>query len=251
MIAFSNLLQAGDNFVSGNKLYGGSVTQFSRQFKQFGWEVRFADCDDYAKLESLCDDKTKALYCESLCNPGGVMTDLAKLAEIAKKKGIPLIVDNTTATPYLCRPFEHGADIIVHSATKYLSGHGNSLCGFIVEKGSFNWGNGKFPILGSPCASYHDLNFYEVFGKDGPVAEMFGTKGKAGMAFAVAARALGLRDVGPCLSPFNAFLVSMGMETLPLRMEKHQVPPACPEVHSEGRQWPIHLLCQGRFRGGA
>jgi len=131
-------------------------------------------------------------------------------------------VDNTTATPYLCRPFEHGADIVLHSATKYLSGHGNALCGFIVEKGDFNWSaGGKFPILASPCASYHDLNFYETFGKDGPVAEMFGTKGKVGMAFTVAARGLGLRDVGPCLSPFNAFLVSMGMETLPLRMEKH------------------------------
>merc|ERR1719197_1234323 len=222
MIAFSNLLQAGDNFVSGNKLYGGSVTQFSRQFKQFGWEVRFADCDDYAKLESLCDDKTKALYCESLCNPGGVITDLAKLAEIAKANGIPLVVDNTTATPYLCRPFEHGADIVLHSATKYLCGHGNALAGFIVEKGDFNWGeSGKFPILATPCASYHGLNFYEVFGKDGPVAEMFGTKGKTGLCFTVGCRALGLRDCGPCISPFNAFLVSMGMETLPLRMDRH------------------------------
>lgn len=166
--------------------------------------------------------KTKAIYCESLCNPGGVMTDLTKLAEIAKKNGIPLIVDNTTATPYLCRPFEHGADIIVHSATKYLSGHGNALCGFIVEKGDFDWAaSGKFPILSAPCDSYHGLKFYETFGKDGPVAEMFGTKGKTGMAFAVACRGLGLRDCGPCGTPFNAFLVSMGMETLPLRMDRH------------------------------
>lgn len=222
MIAFSNLLNAGDNFVSTKQLYGGSVTQFSRQFAQFGWEVRFVDCDDYAAMDRMVDSKTKAFYCESLCNPGGVVTDLEKLAAIAHKHGLPLIVDNTTATPYLCRPFEWGADIVVHSATKYLSGHGNSLSGFIVEKGDFDWGkSGKFPILASPCDSYHGLNFYETFGKDGPVAEMFGTKGKTGMCFTVGARALGLRDMGPCLSPFNAFLTSMGMETLPLRMEKH------------------------------
>jgi len=221
MIAFTNLMNAGDNFVATKQLYGGSVTQFSRQFKQFGWEVRFVDVDDYDAMKKAIDGKTKAVYCESLCNPGGVVTDLAKLAEIAHAQGIPLIVDNTTATPYLCRPFEHGADIVLHSATKYLSGHGNALCGFIVEKGDFNWGTGKFPILGSPCDSYHGLNFYDVFGKDGPVAEMFGTKGKTGMSFAVGCRALGLRDVGACLSPMNAFLVSMGMETLSLRMDKH------------------------------
>lgn len=222
MIAFSNLMNAGDNFIATKQLYGGSVTQFGRQFAQFGWEVRFVDCDDYAGMEKLIDGKTKAVYCESICNPGGVMTDLAKLADIAHKNGLPLIVDNTTATPYLCRPFEHGADVIVHSATKYLSGHGNALAGFIVEKGDFNWAeSGKFPILATPCASYHGLNFYEVFGKDGPVAGMFGTQGKTGMAFAVGCRALGLRDVGPCASPFNAFLVSMGMETLALRMERH------------------------------
>eukprot|EP00929_Paragymnodinium_shiwhaense_P011591 TRINITY_DN11753_c0_g1_i1.p1 TRINITY_DN11753_c0_g1~~TRINITY_DN11753_c0_g1_i1.p1 ORF type:complete len:465 (-),score=142.11 TRINITY_DN11753_c0_g1_i1:461-1855(-) len=223
MIAFTNLLQPGDNFVSTKQLYGGSVTQFSRQFAQFGWEVRFVDLDDYAAMEKAFDSKTKALYCEALCNPGGSVTDLEKLAEIAHKHGVPLVVDNTTATPYLCRPFEWGADVIVHSGTKYLAGHGNALCGFIVEHGTFDWGAtpGKFPILASPCDSYHGLNFNETFGKDGPVAEMFGTAGEKGMAFVVAARALGLRDVGACLSPFNAFLVSMGMETLPLRMERH------------------------------
>jgi O-acetylhomoserine (thiol)-lyase len=221
MIAFTNLLNSGDNFVSTKQLYGGSVTQFGRQFAQFGWQVRFVDVDDYTAMERAIDNKTKAIYCESLCNPGGIVSDLEKISVIAKKHGLPLIVDNTTATPYLCRPFEWGADIVLHSATKYLSGHGNALCGFIVEKGDFNWGSGKFPILGSPCDSYHGLNFMEVFGKDGPVAEMFGTKGKTGMAFTVACRALGLRDCGPSLSPFNAFLVNMGMETLPLRMEKH------------------------------
>lgn len=222
MILFTNLLQPGDNFVSIKQLYGGSVTQFGRLFAQFGWEVRFCDVDDYASMEKAIDNKTKAIFCESICNPGGVVTDLEKLADIAHRHGLPLIVDNTTATPYLCRPFEWGADIVCHSATKYLSGHGNSLAGVIVEKGDFDWSkNDKFPILAAPCASYHGMNFYEVFGKDGPVADMFGTKGKSGMAFTVAARALGLRDVGPCLSPFNAFLASTGMETLALRMEKH------------------------------
>jgi O-acetylhomoserine (thiol)-lyase len=222
LICFTTLMNSGDNFVATKQLYGGSVTQFGRQFAQFGWQVKFVDCDDYAGLEAAVDDKTKALYCESICNPGGVMTDLAKLAEIAKKKGIPLIVDNTTATPYLCRPFEHGADVVLHSATKYLCGHGNALAGFIVEKGDYDWGcSGKFPVLSEPCASYHGLKFYETFGKDGPVAGMFGTQGKTGLSFTVACRALGLRDCGPCASPFNVFLVSMGMETLALRMEKH------------------------------
>lgn len=222
LITFTNLLNAGDNFISTNKLYGGSITQFGRQFKQFGWEARFVDVDDYSGMLANIDDKTKAIYCESICNPGGVVVDLEKVANIAHDHQLPFIVDNTTATPYLCRPFEWGADIVVHSATKFLSGHGNTLAGFIVEKGDFNWKeSGKFPILGSACDSYHGLNLYDTFGKDGPVAEMLGTKGKTGMTFCLGARALGLRDCGPCLSPFNAFLVSMGMETLPLRMDKH------------------------------
>jgi len=221
MICFTNLMNSGDNFVSTKQLYGGSVTQFGRQFAQFGWEVRFFDVDDYDAIEKAIDDKTKAIYCESICNPGGVVSDLEKLAAIAHKNGLPLIVDNTTATPYLCRPFEFGADIVLHSATKYLGGHGNALCGFIVEKGDFDWKSDKFPILSKPCDSYHGIDFASVFGKDGPVAEMFGVKGQKGLAFTVGCRALGLRDCGPCASPFNAFLISMGMETLPLRMAKH------------------------------
>merc|ERR1712125_260894 len=169
MLAFSNLMESGDNFVSCNKLYGGSVTQFSRQFKQFGWEVRFTEVDDYEAMEKSIDDKTKALYCESLCNPGGVVTDLEKVAEIAHKHGLPLIVDNTSATPYLCRPFEHGADVVLHSLTKFMGGHGNALGGVIVEKGDFDWSSPKFPVLSGKCASYHDMVFYDVFGKDGPV----------------------------------------------------------------------------------
>lgn len=221
LLAFSNLLQTGDHFVTTDKLYGGSVTQFGRQFKQFGWEVTFCPHDDFDAIEKAFTEKTKALYCEAIANPGGLVVDLQKLAEIAHKKGVPLIVDNTTATPYLVRPFEHGADIIVHSATKGLCGHGNAMGGFIVEKGDFDWGSSKFPILSEPCESYHGLKMYETFGKDGPVAGMFGTQGKTGLAFIIAARTLGLRDMGVCISPFNAFLISMGMETLPLRMQKH------------------------------
>jgi O-acetylhomoserine (thiol)-lyase len=221
ILAFTNIMQPGDHFVSTNKLYGGSVTQFGRQFKQFGWNVTFCGHDDYAAIAAAITDKTKAVYCESIANPGGLVIDLEKLAEIAHKAGVPLIVDNTTATPYLVRPFEYGADIIVHSATKALGGHGNAMGGFIVEKGDFDWGSGKFPIISEPCESYHGLKMYEVFGKDGPVAEMFGTQGEQGMAFVIAARTLGLRDIGMCISPFNAFLISMGMETLALRMQRH------------------------------
>eukprot|EP00931_Biecheleriopsis_adriatica_P002826 TRINITY_DN10396_c0_g1_i1.p1 TRINITY_DN10396_c0_g1~~TRINITY_DN10396_c0_g1_i1.p1 ORF type:complete len:453 (+),score=106.32 TRINITY_DN10396_c0_g1_i1:68-1426(+) len=222
LLAFSNIMQAGDHFITTNKLYGGSVTQFSRQFKQFGWEVTFCGHEDFAAVEAAITPKTKAIYCESIANPGGLVIDLQKLADIAHKHGLPLIVDNTTATPYLVRPFEHGADIIVHSATKALGGHGNAMGGFIVEKGDFNWAeSGKYPIISEPCDSYHGLKIYETFGKDGPVAGMFGTQGKTGLSFIIAARVLGLRDMGMCISPFNAFLISMGMETLPLRMQKH------------------------------
>merc|ERR1719421_1878739 len=188
MLAFSNIMNAGDNFVATKQLYGGSVTQFTRQFKQFGWECRLVDSEDYDGMKKNIDAKTKAIYCESICNPGGVMVDLEKVAGIAHENGLPLIVDNTSATPYLCRPFEHGADVIVHSATKFMGGHGNSLGGCIVEKGDFDWkASGKFPILSEPCDSYHGLVFHDVFGKDGPVAEMFGTKGKTGICFTVAA----------------------------------------------------------------
>eukprot|EP00927_Polykrikos_kofoidii_P036751 TRINITY_DN3101_c0_g1_i2.p1 TRINITY_DN3101_c0_g1~~TRINITY_DN3101_c0_g1_i2.p1 ORF type:complete len:487 (+),score=85.08 TRINITY_DN3101_c0_g1_i2:57-1517(+) len=222
LLAFSNIMSAGDHFVTTNKLYGGSVTQFQRQFKQFGWKVTFCEPNDFEGIENAITAESKAVYCESIANPAGMMIDLERLADIAHRHGLPLIVDNTTATPYLIRPFEHGADVIVHSATKALGGHGNALGGFVVEKGDFNWAaSGKFPILSEPCRDYHDIKLYDVFGKDGPVAEMIGTKGKAGMSFAIAARVLGLRDMGMCLSPFNAFVISMGMETLPLRMRKH------------------------------
>jgi len=221
MLAFSNLMNHGDNFVASKNLYGGSLTQFTRQFKQFGWGVRLHGVADYEGIEKSIDDKTKALYCESLCNPGGIVTDLKKWAEIAHKHGLPLIVDNTSASPYLCRPFEHGADIVLHSTTKFMNGHGNAMGGAIVEKGDFNWGTAKFPILSEPNEFYHGMKFYETFGKDGPVAGMFGTQGKTGLCFIVAARTLGLRDMGACQNPMNAFLTNTGMETLSLRMERH------------------------------
>jgi O-acetylhomoserine (thiol)-lyase len=221
MLCFSNLMNAGDNFVASNKLYGGSITQFTRQFKQFGWEAKMVGVDDYKAVEKSIDAKTKALYCESLCNPGGIVTDLKKWAEIAHRNGLPLIVDNTSASPYLCRPFEHGADIVLHSTTKFLNGHGNAMGGCIVEKGDFNWGTSKFPILAEPNEFYHGMKFYETFGKDGPVAGMFGTQGKTGLCFVVAARTLGLRDMGACQNPVNAFLTTTGIETLALRMERH------------------------------
>lgn len=221
ILAFSNIMKPGDHFVSTDKLYGGSITQFQRQFHQFGWEVTFCSPDNFAFIEAAITPKTKAIFCESIANPGGLIVDVPRLAEIAHSHGLPLIVDNTTATPYLWKPFDSGADIIVHSATKGLGGHGNAMGGFIVEKGDFDWASsGKFPILSEPCRDYHGLNLYESFGKDGPVAEMLGTKGKTGITFATAARVLGLRDMGMCLSPFNASLISMGMETLPLRIQK-------------------------------
>jgi O-acetylhomoserine (thiol)-lyase len=221
LLTFSNIMEPGDHFVATDKLYGGSVTQFNRQFAQFGWNVTICVHDDFEGIKKAITPKTKAIYCEAIANPGGLVIDLEKLADIAHAHGLPLIVDNTTATPYLVRPFEFGADIIVHSATKGLCGHGNAMGGFIVERGDFDWGSGKFPIISEPCDSYHGTKMYETFGKDGPVAESLGTKGKAGISFVIAARVLGLRDMGMCISPFNAFLISMGMETLSLRMQKH------------------------------
>jgi O-acetylhomoserine (thiol)-lyase len=221
LLAFSNLMYPGDHVVSTDKLYGGTVTQFSRQFKQFGWESTLCGFDDYDAIEKAITPKTKAIYMEAIANPGGLVCDIKRISDIAHKHGLPLIVDNTTATPYLVRPFEHGADVIVHSATKGLCGHGNAMGGLVVEKGDFDWSAGKkFPVLCEPCESYHGVNIYETFGKDGPVADMLGTKGKTGISFVIGCRVLGLRDMGMCISPFNAFLISMGMETLPLRIQK-------------------------------
>lgn len=207
LLTFQTLLAPGDEFIAGNKLYGGSINQFNHAFKSFGWNVVWADTDDIASFERAVSPRTKAIFVESIANPGGIVTDIAAIAKIAKRAGVPLIVDNTLATPYLIRPFEHGADIIIHSATKFLGGHGNSIGGILVDGGSFNWlRDGRYPFLSQPRPEYEGIVLGEAFGN---------------FAFAIAARALGLRDLGPALSPFNAFLILTGIETLPLRIQRH------------------------------
>jgi O-acetylhomoserine (thiol)-lyase len=206
-IVFHTLMQPGDEFVASTKLYGGSINQFNHAFKNFGWQVRWADPDNLDALRAAITDKTKAIFIESIANPGGVVTDIGAISTIARQAKIPLIVDNTLATPYLVRPIEHGADIIVHSATKFLCGHGNSMGGIIVDGGSFEWlGDKRYPMLSAPRPEYNGMTFAETFGNFG---------------FAVACRALGLRDLGPAISPFNAFLILTGIETLSLRMRRH------------------------------
>ncbi|WP_027232444.1 O-acetylhomoserine aminocarboxypropyltransferase [Phyllobacterium sp. UNC302MFCol5.2] len=207
LLVFHTLLQPGDNFVASNKLYGGSINQFGQSFKSFGWQVRWAEGDDPASFEAQIDDRTRAVFIESIANPGGIITDIAAIAEIAHRRGIPLIVDNTLASPYLIRPIEHGADIIVHSATKFLGGHGSSMGGIIVDCGTFDWSkSGNYPLLSEPRPEYNGAVLHETFGN---------------FAFAIACRVLGLRDLGPALSPFNAFQILTGIETLPLRMQRH------------------------------
>ncbi len=208
MIVFYTLLEAGDEFVAARQLYGGSVNQFNHAFKKFGWAVAWADGTDPDSFERAITPKTRALYCESIANPGGVVVDIAAISKIAKKHGLPLIVDNTLASPYLCRPKEHGADIIVHSLTKFLGGHGNSIGGIIVDCGTFDWlkAKHKYATLVEPNASYNGMKLAETFGN---------------FAFAIACRVMGLRDLGPAIAPLNAFLILTGIETLPLRMERH------------------------------
>ncbi len=208
VLVFHTLLQPGDEFIAAKQLYGGSINQFNHSFKSFGWQVKWADINDLSSFEKAVTPKTKAIFIESIANPGGVITDIAGVANIAKRAGVPLIVDNTLATPYLIRPFEHGADIIVHSLTKFLGGHGNSIGGVIVDGGKFNWtaNKGRFPALSEARPEYNGLVIGETFGN---------------FAFAIAARVLGLRDLGASIAPFNAFLILTGIETLPLRMQKH------------------------------
>ncbi|MDX2280121.1 MAG: O-acetylhomoserine aminocarboxypropyltransferase/cysteine synthase [Saprospiraceae bacterium] len=211
-IALNNILQAGDNFVSTSYLYGGTYNQFKVAFKRLGIEVRFADGDKPETFEPLIDANTKAIYLETVGNPGFNIPDFEKFAALAKKHDLPLIVDNTFgAGGYLFRPLEHGAHIVVESATKWIGGHGNSIGGVIVDGGNFNWGNGKYPQFTEPSEGYHGLKFWEVFGTDGP----FGN-----IAFIIRARVEGLRDFGPALSPFNSFLLIQGLETLSLRVER-------------------------------
>jgi O-acetylhomoserine (thiol)-lyase len=207
LLIFHTLLQPGDEFVATRQLYGGSINQFNHSFKKFGWTVKWADANDLKSIEKAVTPKTKAIFCESIANPGGLVTDLQGISKIARSAAVPLIVDNTLATPYLCRPIEHGADIVVHSLTKFIGGHGNSMGGMIVDAGNFNWSrDDRYPTLSEPCESYHGMKLHETFGN---------------IAFAIACRVLALRDLGPCISPMNAFLILQGIETLSLRMKKH------------------------------
>jgi len=206
LLALHTLMGPGDNIVAARQLYGGSINQFSQGFAKFDWHVKWADATKPETFKAAINDRTKAVFVESIANPGGIITDIEAVAKIAHAAGVPLIVDNTLASPYLIKPLEWGADIVIHSATKFLGGHGNSMCGVIVDGGKFDWGSGKFPSLSEPCPSYHGMKLWETFGD---------------MAFAIACRVLGLRDLGPALSPMNAFLVQTGIETLPLRMQRH------------------------------
>lgn len=212
-LALNNILQAGDNFVSTSHLYGGTYNQFKNQFKRLGVEVKFTPDDQPATFEALIDERTKALYLETIGNPDLNIPDFEAIAAVADKHGIPLIVDNTFgAGGAIFRPIDHGATIVVQSATKWIGGHGTSLGGVIVDSGKFNWGNGKFPAFTEPSDSYHGLVFWDVFGFDGP----FGN-----IAFNIRARVEGLRDWGNAISPFNSFLLIQGLETLSLRVERH------------------------------
>jgi len=206
LIAMHTLMGPGDDVVAARQLYGGSINQFNHSFAKFDWHVKWADGTKPETFKAAITPKTKALFIESIANPGGIITDIEAIAKIAHDAGVPLIVDNTLATPYLIRPIEWGADIVLHSATKFLGGHGTSMAGLIVDSGKFNWGSGKYPTLSEPCPSYHGMKLWETFGD---------------MAYAIACRVLALRDLGPALSPFNAFLVIQGVETLPLRMQRH------------------------------
>jgi O-acetylhomoserine (thiol)-lyase len=214
-LALTNILQAGDNFVSTSFLYGGTYNQFKVQFKRLGIEARFANGDKVEEFEKWIDEKTKAIYIETIGNPGFNVPDFEAIAKLAQKYQIPLMVDNTFGgAGYLFRPFDYGANIIVASTTKWIGGHGTSIGGIIVDGGNFNWGNGKFPQFTEPSEGYHGLKFWEVFGENNPL-------GLPNIAFIIRARVEGLRDYGTSISPFNSFLLLQGLETLSLRLERH------------------------------
>jgi O-acetylhomoserine (thiol)-lyase len=205
-LTVSSLCQAGDHLVSSATLYGGTYTQFDTTFRRLGFDTTFVEPDDPENFRKAIKDNTKLLYIETIANPRMNVVDIEAVAKIAHDAGLPLVVDNTFASPYLCRPIEYGADIIVHSATKFIGGHGTSIGGVIIDGGKFDWNNGKFPQITEPSPGYHDLKFSETFGE---------------MAFIIKVRVEGLRDLGPCMSPFNAFLFLQGIETLGMRMDRH------------------------------
>ncbi len=207
LTAFHNLLQSGDEFIAAKKLYGGSINQFKNSFKQYGWNVKFVDIDNLDDIKAAINSKTKFIFAESLSNPQGAVTDIKKVADLAHDNGIPLIIDNTIATAALVKPIEHGADIVINSTTKFLTGNGSAVGGVIIDSGKFDWSqNDKFPLLCEPDPSYHGLKFHEACGE---------------LAFTFRAIAVGLRDLGAVMAPMNAFLTMLGLETLPLRMQRH------------------------------
>jgi O-acetylhomoserine (thiol)-lyase len=206
-LTFHTLMEPGCEIVAAKRLYGGSLNQLGQSFKKMAWHTNFVDADNADNVAAAINDKTRAIFIESLANPGGVVQDIEAIAKVAHDAGVPLIVDNTMASPALCRPIEHGADIVVHSTTKFLNGHGNAIGGVIVDAGKFDWkASGKFPTLTEPNASYHGAVLSEAVGP---------------IAFIIACRVLGLRDLGPTMAPMNAFLSLTGIETLALRMERH------------------------------
>lgn len=207
IMALFPLMGPGRNVVASTRLYGGTMTQFSQTIKRFGWSAKFVDFDDLAALEAAVDGDTRAIFCESIANPGGYITDLDAVAEVADKVGLPLIVDNTSASPYLCNPIKHGATLVVHSATKYLTGNGTVTGGIVVDSGKFDWSaSGKFPSLSEPEPAYHGLTFHPTLGA---------------MAFTFHSIAIGLRDLGMTMNPQGAHYTLMGIETLSLRMQRH------------------------------
>jgi O-acetylhomoserine (thiol)-lyase len=213
LLAISTFVMAGENIVSTSNLYGGTYNQFKVTFPRLGMGVKFVTGDDPEEFRNAIDAKTKALYIETIGNPRLNVPDFEAIAKVAHENGIPLVVDNTFgAGGYLCRPFEFGADVIVHSATKWIGGHGTSIGGVVVDSGKFNWGNGNFPVFTEPSPGYHGLKFWDVFGEGSDLGNI---------AFIIRARVEGLRDLGPCLSPFNSFLFLQGLETLSLRVERH------------------------------
>ncbi|MFZ5929023.1 MAG: O-acetylhomoserine aminocarboxypropyltransferase [Acidobacteriota bacterium] len=205
-VALSSILQAGDHFVASSTLYGGTYTQFDVSFRRLGFDVTFVEPDDPDNFRKAIRPNTKAIYGETISNPRGNVLDIAAVAKIAHEAGLPFLIDNTFASPYLCRPIEWGADIVVHSLTKFIGGHGTSIGGIIVDGGKFDWSKGPTALLNQPSPAYHGMNFSETFGP---------------LAFILRARVEGLRDMGPCLSPFNAFLFLQGIETLSMRMDRH------------------------------
>lgn len=211
LLAFHTLMEPGCNIVAAKKLYGGSLNQLGEAIQKFGWEARFVDADNLDEVRGAMDDKTRVVFIESLANPGGVVSDIAAIAEIAHQGGVPLMVDNTMASPALCRPIEHGADIVVHSTTKFLNGHGNAIGGVLVDSGKFDWKaqGDKYPSLTKPNGSYHGAVLVDALEPIGPIA------------FIIGCRVLGMRDLGPAMAPMNAFFALTGMETLYLRMERH------------------------------